>query len=58
MRALSQMFDQVVVSAKVGLRKPQPEIYLLTADMLQHNPRECVFLDDVPANVAAAQRWA
>lgn len=54
MQALSMMFDQVVISAKVGLRKPQPEIYLLTADLLHLHPRECVFVDDVPANVAAA----
>ena len=55
MQALSQMFDQVVISSKVGLRKPQPELYLLTADLLHLDPSECVFLDDVPGNVAAAQ---
>ncbi len=55
MQALLQMFDEVVISSKVGLRKPQPEIYLLTADLLHLEPSECVFVDDVTGNVAAAQ---
>lgn len=49
-----ELFDAVVVSGEVGLRKPQPEIYLLTAQRLGVTPQECVFVDDLPANVRGA----
>lgn len=49
-----ELFDAVVISGEVGLRKPQPEIYLLAASRLGLAPRECVFVDDLPANVRGA----
>jgi len=48
------LFDAVVISAEVGLRKPEAAIFLLAADALGLDPRECAFVDDVAANVAAA----
>jgi epoxide hydrolase-like predicted phosphatase len=47
-------FDQVVISGRVGMRKPDPEIFLHTADLLGVPPTACVFVDDVAHNVAAA----
>jgi putative hydrolase of the HAD superfamily len=44
---LDERFDAVVISDQVGLRKPEPEIFLLAADRLGLPPRECVFVDDV-----------
>jgi epoxide hydrolase-like predicted phosphatase len=49
------MFDTVVISGEVGLRKPEPEIYLLTCERLGLRPAECVFVDDVDLNVEAAR---
>jgi epoxide hydrolase-like predicted phosphatase len=49
------LFDVVVDSSEVGVRKPDPAIYLLTADRLGVEPDQCVFLDDHPGNVAAAE---
>ena len=48
------MFDIVVISGEVGLRKPDPEIFALTLDRLQMAAEECVFVDDLPHNIEAA----
>jgi putative hydrolase of the HAD superfamily len=48
------LFDAVVISAEVGMRKPEAGIFVLAADALGLDPRECAFVDDVAANVAAA----
>ncbi len=48
------LFDAVVISGEVGMRKPEPAIFLLAAEALGLTPRQCAFVDDVPANVAAA----
>jgi len=45
----------VVISAEVGLHKPQPEIYLLAAKRLGEEPRRCVFVDDLRENCAGAE---
>lgn len=49
-----QLFDVTVVSGEVGMRKPEPRIYRHTAAALGVDPTECVFVDDLPSNVAAA----
>jgi len=49
------MFDDIVISGEVQLRKPEAEIYLLAAQRLALRPAECVFIDDLEANVAAAR---
>jgi epoxide hydrolase-like predicted phosphatase len=48
------LFDAVVISGEVGMRKPEAGIFLLAAEALGLDPRECAFVDDVAANVAAA----
>lgn len=40
------LFNAVVVSAEVGMIKPELEIYLYTAKMLAVEPQECLFIDD------------
>jgi HAD superfamily hydrolase (TIGR01509 family) len=52
---LEDITDDIVYSHEVGLAKPDPEIYVLTASRLGVRPGEIVFLDDVPANVDAAR---
>jgi epoxide hydrolase-like predicted phosphatase len=39
-------FDDVIVSADIGLVKPDPEIYKYAANRLDVAPSECVFIDD------------
>jgi putative hydrolase of the HAD superfamily len=44
--ALAPYFDAVVLSCSVGLRKPDPRIYLLACERLGVEPEECVFVGD------------
>lgn len=48
------LFDVVVISGEVGLRKPDPAIYALAAERLGLPPAQIVFVDDLVANVRAA----
>lgn len=49
------LFDTVVLSGDVGYRKPQPEIYRMTASRLGLEPENCVFVDDLTSNIAGAE---
>jgi putative hydrolase of the HAD superfamily len=53
--ACNTWFDDGVFSARVHAIKPEPEIFELAARRFGGLPQEFVFLDDVPANVAAAK---
>ncbi|HXH58245.1 HAD-IA family hydrolase [Iamia sp.] len=54
---VDDLFDAVVDSSAVGMRKPDPRIYLHTLDLLGvADPARAVFLDDHPGNVAGAER--
>lgn len=44
---LHDTFDAVIISDQVGLRKPDPAIFRLTAGRLGLEPAQCVFVDDV-----------
>jgi epoxide hydrolase-like predicted phosphatase len=48
------LFDAVVISGEVGMRKPEPRIFRHAAALLDLEPGHCVFVDDVEANVKAA----
>ena len=49
------LFDGVVISCEVGMRKPEPEIFRHAAELIGLPPAACVFVDDVEANIVAAQ---
>ena len=49
------LFDEVVCSADVGLAKPEARIYALAAERIGLPADECVFIDDLDANVAGAR---
>jgi putative hydrolase of the HAD superfamily len=57
MVAVDEIFELVVDSAFVGMRKPEPEIYELTVERLGDGiaPDDCIFVDDVEVNVATAR---
>ncbi|MFM1966332.1 MAG: hypothetical protein RL134_2057 [Actinomycetota bacterium] len=48
------MFDVVVISGEVGMRKPDAEIFHHTLDLLGLDASDCVFVDDLHHNIAAA----
>ncbi len=52
---IAAAFDTVVISGEVGLRKPQPEIYLLALDGLGVRPERAVFVDDAEPNLVGAR---
>ena len=52
---LLQRFDAVAISAEIGVMKPDAAAYRIVLAMLEMAAHTCVFIDDVPANVAAAQ---
>jgi len=49
------MYHAVVISAEVGMRKPEERIFRHAADLIGLAPGECVFIDDMEANVQAAE---
>ena len=54
-RLLADLFDVVVESSKVGVRKPDPRFYELACEQLEIEPGEAVFLDDVGGNLKPAR---
>lgn len=48
------LFDAVVISGQVGMRKPEPEIFRYACARLDLTPAECVMVDDLPHNVSGA----
>ncbi len=54
---LEELFDVVVDSSEVGMRKPNPAIFRHTLELLGvEDPAQAVFLDDSPGNVDGARR--
>ncbi|MEX2489818.1 MAG: HAD-IA family hydrolase [Pseudomonadales bacterium] len=53
--AIMELFDQVIESSKVGIRKPDPKIYEIACEMLAVEPAEAVFLDDLGINLKPAR---
>jgi len=51
---LRTIFDALVISGEVGMRKPDADIYLFAADKAGVAPQECVFVDDFQVNVDGA----
>jgi len=49
------LFDHVIESAKIGLRKPDPRIYRMMVDALGVDPNRCVYLDDLGINLKPAR---
>lgn len=52
---LTALFDDVVDSSEVGMRKPEPRIFRLVLERLGVAPHEVLFVDDFPVNVEAAR---
>jgi epoxide hydrolase-like predicted phosphatase len=53
-RRLGDLFDAVVISGEVGIRKPAPEIYAIGADQIGVEAEACIFVDDLPFNLEPA----
>jgi putative hydrolase of the HAD superfamily len=53
-KAVQAHFHHIIESSKVGLRKPDPRVYLLACDIMDVAPPEVVFLDDLGINLKPA----
>ncbi len=51
---IMELFDAVIESSKVGLRKPDPRIYQMMCELLEVEPAACVYLDDLGINCKPA----
>lgn len=49
------LFDHVIESARIGLRKPDPRIYQMMVETLKVDPKRCVYLDDLGVNLKPAR---
>jgi putative hydrolase of the HAD superfamily len=49
------LFDYVIESAKIGLRKPDPKIYRMMVEALAVDPKACIYLDDLGVNLKPAR---
>jgi len=49
------LFDHIIESAKIGLRKPDPRIYRMMIEALGVDPKHCVYLDDLGVNLKPAR---
>ena len=52
---MDDLFDGVVISGIVGIRKPAPEIYALGVESVGLEPADCVFVDDLGFNLKPAK---
>ena len=50
-----QLFDILVISGEVGIRKPDPAIFSLASHRLGVEPARCVFIDDLDKNITVAE---
>ncbi|MCB0828731.1 MAG: HAD family phosphatase [Solirubrobacterales bacterium] len=51
---VDELFEEVVDSAFVGCRKPDPRIYEITLERVGLAPEACLFIDDVEINCEGA----
>ena len=49
------LFDAILESRVLGVRKPDPRFYELACEALDVEPGECVFLDDLGVNLKPAR---
>ena len=49
-----QFFDGKIISADEKVMKPHPDYYLRAMERFKLIPGECIFIDDVPANIEGA----
>ncbi len=52
---LRRRFDEIAVSADIGIMKPDAEAYRAILSRLELPPEACLFIDDLPDNIDAAQ---
>lgn len=52
---IMELFDHVIESSKIGIRKPDPRIYEMMCEVLDVQPAACIYLDDIGVNLKPAR---
>jgi epoxide hydrolase-like predicted phosphatase len=52
---ITELFEPIVVSARIGVMKPDPAAYHAVLEQLAHPAEDTVFIDDMPANIDGAR---
>ncbi len=53
---IADAFDEIFISAEMGVAKPDPKIYKMVLEKLDVAPEETVFIDDFIENIEAARK--
>jgi len=51
---IAHFFDAVACGMKIKKTKPDPEVFLLAAKLLNSNPKDCLVIEDAHAGIEAA----
>ena len=54
-REIMELFDVVIESSKIGIRKPDRRIYVMMCEQLGMKPEACVYIDDLGGNLKPAR---
>lgn len=54
-REIMELFDHVIESSRIGIRKPNPRIYEMMCEALSVDPAACIYLDDLGMNLKPAK---
>jgi len=54
---LLELFDDVVISCEIGAQKPSEKMYATICERMEVEPGDCIFVDDVIANLEAAEKF-
>lgn len=49
-------FDVIITAAEVKRGKPEPDVFLITAEKLKIKPENCIVIEDAPVGIEAAKR--
>jgi putative hydrolase of the HAD superfamily len=53
---ISDLFNPAIISAHIGVMKPETKAYMTALEQLGRSPGEVIFIDDMPANVEGARQ--
>ncbi|MFX1321081.1 MAG: HAD family hydrolase [Promethearchaeota archaeon] len=53
---LKHYFDVIITAAEVKKSKPEPDVFLMAAQKLKLNPKNCIVIEDAPVGIEAARR--
>ncbi len=53
---IKKYFDVIITAAEVKRGKPEPEVFLIAANLLKINPKNCIVIEDAPVGIEAANK--